>query len=74
MPGDPDYKSFVPGGEVDAFFSWPEGHNRIFYADLVIPNPEYKVHDITENDEFLMLASDGLWDVLSAAEAAQTVK
>jgi hypothetical protein len=32
--GDPDYKNFVPGEKVDAFFNWPEGH------DQVVPVPE----------------------------------
>jgi serine/threonine protein phosphatase PrpC len=67
--GDPDYKSFTPGEKVDAFFLWPEGHDQVFLADLVIPIPECKVFDISPADEFVILASDGLWDVLSSQEA-----
>jgi hypothetical protein len=27
--GDPDYKSYIPGAKVDAFFIWPEGHDQV---------------------------------------------
>lgn len=30
--GDPDYKSFVPGEKVDAFFIWPDGHDQVQYS------------------------------------------
>jgi serine/threonine protein phosphatase PrpC len=72
--GDPDYKSFVPGAPVDAFFSWPDGHQRVFLADLVIPDPECQAHDISPEDEFLVLASDGLWDVISSSEVVEYIK
>ena len=71
--GDPDYKGFVPGEVVEAFFSWPEGHSKIFQADLVIPDPELKSVELTSQDEFLILASDGLWDVVSAQDAVARV-
>lgn len=72
--GDPEYKGFVPGANVDAFFSWPDGHNQKFMADLVIPTPEIEVHNITREDEFILLASDGLWDVISTAEAVKIAR
>lgn len=72
--GDPDYKTFVPGAPVEAFFSWPEGHTQIFMADLVIPDPECKTREIRAEDEFLILASDGLWDVISSQEVVQYVQ
>ena len=59
--GDPDYKGFVPGEKVDALFNWPEGHSQVFMADLVIPTPETRSMDIASSDEFIILASDGLW-------------
>lgn len=67
--GDPDYKSFTPGEKVDAFFLWPEEHDQVFLADLVIPIPECRFLEISSSDEFLILASDGLWDVISGQEA-----
>lgn len=72
--GDPFYKSLIPGQPHNAYFLWPEGHNTIFNADLVIPDPEFEVVDITVDDEFLIIASDGLWDVLSGEEASGRVR
>lgn len=67
--GDPDYKGFIPGAKVDALFNWPDGHEQIFHADLVIPVPEFVTATISPSEEFLLLASDGLWDVVSCDEA-----
>ncbi|KAG1658698.1 hypothetical protein FOA52_013638 [Chlamydomonas sp. UWO 241] len=36
----------------------------------VIPEPEITVVTRSPDDEFLLLASDGLWDVFSNADAA----
>lgn len=71
--GDPFYKSLIPGQPHNAYFLWPEGHNTIFNADLVIPDPEFQTVDIIRDDEFLIIASDGLWDVLSGEEATGRV-
>ena len=72
--GDPDYKNFIPDKKVDALFNWPEGHNESFAADLVIPNPEIDIYNITYDDEFFIIACDGLWDVLSPQEAITRIK
>lgn len=73
--GDPDYKRFIPGAVVNSpYFLWPQGHDSIFHADLVIPDPECITIDISPKDEFLILASDGLWDVVSAEDAVGFVK
>jgi len=72
--GDPDYKGFVPGEKVEALFCWPEGHTQVFMADLVVPIPDIKSVDITSNDEFFILASDGLWDVISGTESVKIVR
>ena len=70
--GDRDYKGFTPGEKAgDAYFLWPDSHDQIFYADLVIPNPEFKCLVLEPNDEFLILASDGLWDVISEVDAVK---
>lgn len=72
--GDPDYKGFVPGEVVNAFFSWPEGHSEVFMGDLVIADPECVEWDISPIDEFLVLACDGIWDVVSTKEAIQFIR
>ena len=40
----------------------------------VTSEPEISWHDIGEEDDFLCLASDGLWDVLDPAEVAGMVR
>ena len=73
--GDPDYKNLVPGArQEDWYFRWPDGHNQTFSADLLIPHPECRVLDITSKDEFLILASDGLWDVVPPFDAVKIVQ
>lgn len=72
--GDPIYKNFIPGQVVQEYFCWPEGHDMIFEADLVIPLPECKIIQITPQQEFVILASDGLWDVLSLQDAVDIAK
>eukprot|EP00604_Paraphysomonas_vestita_P003556 CAMPEP_0174822946 /NCGR_PEP_ID=MMETSP1107-20130205/20091_1 /TAXON_ID=36770 /ORGANISM="Paraphysomonas vestita, Strain GFlagA" /LENGTH=549 /DNA_ID=CAMNT_0016043565 /DNA_START=466 /DNA_END=2115 /DNA_ORIENTATION=+ len=72
--GDIAYKGFIPGQIVDDPFAWPENHDQIFLADLVIPNPEFVSMDLTDEDEFMVLASDGLWDVVKRNEVVNRVK
>lgn len=72
--GDPDYKRINKGEVVKSFFSWPDNHNKIFYDELVISEPDFYVQDITPSDEFFILASDGVWDVMSPEEAVRFVR
>lgn len=41
---------------------------------LVISEPEIRVEELTPKDQFLILASDGLWDVLSDQKACDIVR
>jgi len=72
--GDPAYKRFVPGRKVTDLFNWLDGHGQSFDADLVIPIPEFKTFDIGPGDEFIILASDGLWDVVSGSDAVSRTR
>ncbi|KAF6173033.1 hypothetical protein GIB67_006409 [Kingdonia uniflora] len=45
-----------------------------YLKDYVISVPEVTVTDRTENDEFLILASDGLWDVMTNEVACEVVR
>lgn len=36
--------------------------------------PEIQIHQLTEDDEFLTLATDGLWDWLSGQEVAKIIE
>jgi len=41
-----------------------------FAGPYITHEPEIQVIDLTKNDQFLVLASDGLWDEISRKEAA----
>lgn len=43
-------------------------------ADLIIPDPECISIELHRDVEFLILASDGLWDVVSPPEAVRRVR
>jgi serine/threonine protein phosphatase PrpC len=47
---------------------------QIFYADPVIPNPEMVLTELTTADEFVIMASDGLWDVVSDQDAVNMTR
>lgn len=44
------------------------------FFPYIIPNPEITVTNITDDCQFIVLASDGLWDKLSNEEVAKFVK
>lgn len=52
-------------------FSWPHGHSGEFRDDLLTPEPEFQSTEIDRGDEFLLMACDGLWDVLGKDEAVE---
>ena len=64
----------VPGAEVQQWFQWPETHSKTFQSDLIIPLPEIMNIDITSKHEFIIIASDGLWDVMNITDAVMFVK
>lgn len=41
---------------------------------LVSPEPEIFVRDRSENDEFLVLACDGVWDVMSNEDICNFIR
>ncbi|PKI72430.1 hypothetical protein CRG98_007176 [Punica granatum] len=45
-----------------------------YLKPFVTPDPEVRVMERTSTDEFLILATDGLWDVISNEYACQVVK
>merc|ERR1712150_213266 len=68
--GDPDYK-----GEGMSKYMWgfPKGHPKQFKADLVISAPSILEVDFTAQDKFLVLACDGIWDVLDSQDVVDIV-
>lgn len=43
-------------------------------GEVVIPDPQVAVHQLADDDEFVVLASDGLWDVMTNDAVAITVR
>lgn len=72
--GDPDYKGFTPG-KVDPYaFCWPVDHCQSLQADPLIPNPEFLHRDLIKDDEFVVIACDGLWDVVADDEVVAIIR
>lgn len=55
-------------------FSWPNGHSGKFHDDLLTAEPEFADTEIGEDDQFLLMACDGLWDVLGKQDAVEHAK
>ena len=55
-------------GDIEA--KWPKYGGR---SNVVICTPDIFVHDINSEDDFILLGSDGIFDVLTNQEIVQTV-
>lgn len=58
-------------------FIYPEGHSGTFHGDIVSNVPDIKFFRIGEEgviDEFLLMACDGLWDVMDGDDAVRIAK
>jgi len=59
------------------YLKYPDDHNGRFRGDLVSCVPDFQCIEVGENDvcnEFLLLASDGLWDVLDADDVIRVTR
>ena len=54
-------------------FAYPEGHPRRFTGDLLTAEPEIQSTSLGQAHAFVVLATDGLWDVLDGEEAVRVV-
>ncbi|KAG7384675.1 hypothetical protein PHYBOEH_009349 [Phytophthora boehmeriae] len=52
----------------------PVNPNEILKGPLVIPTPEITITELSDDDEFVLLASDGLYDVLKDQEAVDFMR
>lgn len=43
-------------------------------SQLVIADPEVTVHDLHQEDEYIIMASDGLWDVLTNEQVSSCIR
>ena len=39
----------------------------------VLPNPEFSSRDLTDEDKFIIIASDGIWEFISNEEAVSII-
>jgi serine/threonine protein phosphatase PrpC len=44
------------------------------FKRFVVPDPEILKHTLTGKEDFMILACDGLWDVMSAKDAGEFVR
>jgi serine/threonine protein phosphatase PrpC len=59
------------------FLPYPDVHDRCFRGDLVSNTPDFQRIRVGEDgvsEEFLLLACDGLWDVLDADDAVRVTR
>jgi serine/threonine protein phosphatase PrpC len=59
------------------FLPYPNGHSRTFVGDLVSSKPEFRsvrLGEVGSSEEFLLLACDGLWDVMDADDAVRLTR
>ena len=59
------------------FLPYPEHHSRTFVGDLVTNQPDFQTYKVGEEgicDEFLLLACDGLWDVIDSDDAIRVTR
>ena len=40
----------------------------------MLPEPEINIYDISEDDRFIVIASDGVWDYISNDVAARLIE
>lgn len=86
MPQTPRNPSSVVPGETNILssswegppvFIYPEGHSGRFKGDLVSHDPDIKFFKVGQRgvvDEFLLMACDGLWDVMDGDDAVRIAK
>ena len=72
----------IPGGFVSKPNIWRvQGHlatarslGDVYLNPYVTPLPDVVVHEITPQDEFMILGSDGIWDDINNEEAVEVVR
>mmetsp|Transcript_16813 Transcript_16813/g.25296 ORF Transcript_16813/g.25296 Transcript_16813/m.25296 type:complete len:508 (+) Transcript_16813:973-2496(+) len=69
--GDVDFKGWPAPNRAAPFFAYPPDHDKTFSDNLLVPTPDLVSRRLALDDAFVLLATDGLWDVIYPAEAIQ---
>ncbi len=77
--GDREYKAAFGEGSYDSWkstapFPYPTNHSELFNGDLIISTPDISCYEVFGDENVLLLACDGLWDVLDADEAIRLTR
>jgi len=55
-------------------FEFKKNYNLTPEKQIITSDPDVTVHDITDEDEFLVLACDGIWDCLSSQQVVNFIR
>jgi len=55
-------------------FEFKKNYSLIPEKQVITANPDVTVHDIAEEDEFVVIACDGIWDCLSSQQVVDFVR
>ncbi|CAK5284201.1 unnamed protein product [Mycena citricolor] len=55
-------------------FEFKKNYNIPPEQQIITANPDVTIHDITEEDEFLVIACDGIWDCLSSQQVVNFIR
>ncbi|KAK7056795.1 Protein phosphatase 2C 2 [Paramarasmius palmivorus] len=55
-------------------FDFKKNYSLTPEKQVITSNPDVTVHDITEEDEFIVLACDGIWDCLTSQQVMDFVR
>ncbi|KAI0320171.1 phosphatase 2C-like domain-containing protein, partial [Amylostereum chailletii] len=55
-------------------FEYKKNYNIPPEAQIITANPDIIEHQITDDDEFLVLACDGIWDCLSSQQVVNVIR
>ncbi|KIK96471.1 hypothetical protein PAXRUDRAFT_305841 [Paxillus rubicundulus Ve08.2h10] len=55
-------------------FEFKKNYSLIPQKQVITADPDVTVHEVTEEDEFLVLACDGIWDCLSSQQVVDFIR
>jgi serine/threonine protein phosphatase PrpC len=72
-------ESFFPDSLLSVFYHFPTAYppllsNVRFTADPVTPRPDVAIVELQPDDEFVVVATDGLWDVFTNQQVVRFVR